>query len=466
MTDTIASASLEALARWGDHPCLVTVSSDRQPQMVSAAELQSFIIEAARQLAGWGVRRAVPVALYLENSVDYVVILLALARLGAVAVPGKLDYRAMELSEFFANANPPLVISETAHLPVLGPFLADRTVVARSAAGLTLSQAGRQPLEEAAVPDDTASINYTYRGCGYPLGALVSHQQYLHGARVLQDGLQARRGDRMLYSIPMSHIFTLVGCIMVPLLYGITGVIARTIHPRLLFDAIAGLRIQHVTAVPELYALMRRAKSATVTLPSLEAFVSGGSVLTADEYQALRQTFGVEVLHGYGLTEFTPVSRNSRGQARAGTVGPICEGVDCRIESCGDSGDGEILVRGPTVSCGYYRRDAETRQAWNGTWFRTGDSGRLAGDHLVFLGEIKPTCKINGVMVDLHEVDRAFYMHPDIKKASVSAASGSLVAEVIVSSRCDPEEKVRQLKAFLKHNLAAYKVPRTINLIA
>ena len=94
-------------------------------------------------------------------------------------------------------------------------------------------------------------------------------------------------------------------------------------HPRHIFRIIEERRIDHITAVPEIYALLRRLKEPGRTLPSLKVFVSGGSVLSADEYARIRQTFGVEVLHGYGLTEFAPASRNMRGQARAGTVGPV-----------------------------------------------------------------------------------------------------------------------------------------------
>jgi long-chain acyl-CoA synthetase len=465
---TIASQAMEALKCWGNHPCLVELSSGRNPRSVDADTLRTEILDASRQFAVWGVRPGVPVGLFLENSVDFIVTMLALAHLGAILVFGKLEYRALELGEFFSNADPPLVIAELSHLETLRPFLSGRTVVSRSESGLSLSQAGPPRLQGVDLPDDIASINYTYRGYGYPLGAMVSHQQYLHGARVLQDGLQARCGDSMLYSLPMSHIFSLVGCIMVPILYRITGVIARTIHPRILFEAIGQLGIQHITAVPELYTLMRRAKKESLALASLEVFVCGGSVLADDEFRAIQQTFGIEILHGYGLTEFTPVSRNIRGTGRSGTVGPVCDGLECRIGDGSADQLGEILVRAASPNCslisiGYYRRDFETRQAWSQGWFHTGDIGRFDGDHLVFTIEKKNTCKVNGVLVDLEEVRRALCLDADIADAVITVASGCLVADVTPARRFDPDVKRRQLRKALQLQLAGYKLPRTIN---
>jgi long-subunit acyl-CoA synthetase (AMP-forming) len=78
-------------------------------------------------------------------------------------------------------------------------------------------------------------------------------------------------------------------------------------------------------------------------LSSLKVFVSGGSRLTKENYQKIKQAFGIEFLHGYGLTEFTPVSRNIRKQAKPGTIGPFCDGIEYKISSADINGHGEIL---------------------------------------------------------------------------------------------------------------------------
>jgi len=315
------------------------------------------------------------------------------------------------------------------------------------------------------IPDDIASINYTYRGHGYPLGAMVSHAQYLHGARVLQDGLQAAAGEKMLIILPMAHIFTMVGCILVPLLFRMTSVIVESLHPRLLFQYIRDFRIEHVTSVPEIYELLYRLHDPSADLSSLKVFVSGGSILTADSYANLTRAFSVDLLHGYGLTEFTPVSRNVRHKARPGTVGPLCDQVMCRIDTSAPDGAGEILIKTPHATGTYYRRPRESEEAHRDGWFRTGDIGRMDGGHLVFLKELKNTHKINGNLVDMEEITRAIRMDRDVADVRVGWENNSLFAHLALSRHIDFEEKTKRLKTSLREMLAEYKIPRHVSVL-
>ena len=421
------------LRDWGDHPALVEETPGVPPRVLSAGELREGIQEAANFLTKAGIEARVPVALVLDNSIAFVRVFLALLRIGALPVPLKPEYRQLELLEIFANARPWAVIAEKQYLGILREHLEKRTVISCNADMLHLEQEMPHKLEPATVAEDVASLNYTYRGYGYPLGAMVPHDQYLHGARVLQDGLQGCRGERMLFNLPMSHIFSLVGCILVPLLYQITAVIARTMHPRHLFRIIEERRIDHITAVPEIYMLLHRLKDPSREAPSLKVFVSGGSRLSAEEYSHIRQAFGVEVLHGYGLTEFAPASRNMRGHARAGTIGPLCDSVEACIETPDTLGNGEILLKSPNICRGYYAGPEETREAFRGGWFLTGDLGRFDGDHLIFAGEKKRTCKVNGNMVDLEEVRRAILLDREIGEAEVRHEDGSLKAWISIA---------------------------------
>jgi long-chain acyl-CoA synthetase len=234
----------------------------------------------------------------------------------------------------------------------------------------------------------------------------VPHGQYIHGARVLQAGLQAKPKERMLIILPMSHIFTLIGCIFVPILHNVTSVIAKTMHPRKIFELINEVKVNHITAVPEIYLLLEKFKDLAEKVKSLKVFVCGGSLLTREEYYRIKNAFDIDLLHGYGLTEFTPVSRNMRGEARAGTVGPLCKDVECKIKSEDENSAGEILLKTDFMFRGYYKNPKVTKEAFEGDWFKTGDIGKMKDDHLVFIKEKKRTRNANGNMVDLEELDR------------------------------------------------------------
>jgi long-subunit acyl-CoA synthetase (AMP-forming) len=451
-----------SLRSWGGHPAIVEVTPGMPDRILSSTELLQGIEEMAVFLRSTGIQQGVPTALLLGSSVEFIQVFLALSSIGAIPILLKLEYRKLELDEIFANSDPGVVIVEKQHLESIRGYLHDRTVIIRDLGSFYVDQQAAGNLKPAEVDSDIASLNYTYRGYGYPIAAMVPHAQYLHGADVLQDGLQGEPRESILFSLPMSHIFTVVGCIMVPLLYRMTAVIARTMQPRVIFKTVKEYHVEIITAVPEIFGLLARLKDPAYDLSSLKVFVSGGSVLGTEEYRRLEDVFGVEVLHGYGLTEFAPVSRNIRGQARAGTMGPPCRGLEARVSFRDAAQDGEIVVRTPNMFRGYYRRESETREAFRDGWFLTGDLGRLDGNHLVFTREKKKTCKINGNLADLEEIRRAILLDREVAEAEVQWEDDAIVAHIAVGSRSNTEKKIRSLAGSLIGIIADYKIPKRI----
>ena len=251
-----------------------------------------------------------------------------------------------------------------------------------------------------------------------------------------------------------------------PCCIGLTGSIALTLNPRLLWGFIRDFRIDHITSVPEIYELLCRLRDPDAsTCPPSRRSSPAAALLSTEGYERIRSAFSVDLLHGYGLTEFTPVSRNIRGKARPGTIGPICAGLECRIGSPQPDGPGEIQIRGPSVAQGYYRRPRESREAFQEGWFRTGDLGRMEGEHLVFLREMKDTRKINGNIVDLAEVSRAIKIDPEVAEAEVGWTEGVLEARIAIPAGIDFKEKSQRIKSSLRGILAEYKIPKRIDSI-
>lgn len=395
-----------SLDRWGTHPVFIEWIPNQKPVHTEAEEFKRKIIETANFLEISGIRKNYLVPIFLENSVDFICCFLGLVKIGAKPIPTKLEYRKIELDEIFKNSQPQAVITDASHIKIIEAYLSQKIVIAKESGKLRLHQKTTKKAKPAKISDEIASINYTYRGSGYPLGAMVPHVQYIHGAKVLQAGLQAKPKEKMLVILPMSHIFTLIGCIFVPVLNEITSVIANTMHPRKLFKLIDEFKINHITAVPEIYLLLAKVKDKAEKLQSLKVFVCGGSTLSRKDYYRIKKAFNIDLLHGYGLTEFTPVSRNIRGEARAGTVGPLCENIECKIISKDKNKAGEILLKTDNMFRGYHKNQKATNEAFEGNWFKTGDVGRIENGHLIFEKEKKKTRKVNGNMVDLKELER------------------------------------------------------------
>lgn len=442
----------DSLECWGPHPVLMESEPGRPDKVMYSRDIHQRIEELSGVLRTMGISQGSPVPLFLENSIDFTTIFLALLNIEAVPVMVKLDYRKRELDEIFSNLNPLHIISEEYHLPVIARWMKNRTVIIRKTGALSIVQSVVEEYRRWNIPDDVATINYTYRGYGYPLGSMAPHNQYTVGALAFLECLQANPGDRMLVSLPMSHIFTLIGCLVAPLFKGITAVVARTMNPRHLFSLIEKEKIAHLLSVPEVYDLLKRLYRGDEDLSSLEVFISGGSRLTPDLYQGLSETFGVEVIHGYGLTEYTPACSNRRGETRPGTIGYACNGIEYLLDD-----DGEMLLESPNVSRGYYRRESETRDVFTATGFRTGDLAEVEDGHLSFIGEKKQTRKLNGSIVDLVEVENLIRDFPYTDRFRLDFHEGRLTAHVALSG--DQEIRKEELRRYMIDSIARYKVP-------
>ncbi|MFO8001670.1 MAG: AMP-binding protein, partial [Marinilabilia sp.] len=202
-----------------------------------------------------------------------------------------------------------------------------------------------------------------------------------------------------------------------------------------------------------------------VDMSSLRVLGSGGSRLTKESYQKIKQAFGVEMMHGYGLTEFTPVSRNLIDQVKAGTIGPFCDGIEYKIASAEKGGSGEILIKTPDMAKSYYKRNKETQDTFQNDWFKTGDIGRMEDGHLIFLKEKKHTRKLKGNMIDLQEVKNAILMYPGIKDAVIGFKDNTLSAGIVIDTDNDMKEEYTRIKQFLSEMIASYKIPKLMNRI-
>ncbi len=459
----LADQVTESLKKWQRYPCFIELAPNRNPRAVFADQLIEDIDTFSESLKKWGICRGCPVPIFLDNSIDFVVAFFGLLKLGAVPVMAKMEYGTVELEEIFKNSGPTAVITESHQLEKLGKYTADITVVSHTNNRFRVTQCSKPG--SVRLSEEIATINYTYRGYGYPLGALIPHYQYCQGAEGFQQCLLSKPGDKILALLPMQHIFTLVSAVFFPLLNQLTSLIVRTMHPRYLFEYINQYGIEFITTVPEVFSMLLRLSDEACCIPS-EVFVSGGSVLSVDLYHRLKERFKIEMLNGYGLTEYTPATGNIRGLSRSGTIGQPCSGVDLMIHDPDEQGVGEIWLKSEQMCRGYYRRGRETGESFVDGWFKTGDLGKASEKHVIFVAEKKKTRKVNGNIVDLKEIERALGRNRRIKEAEVWGEQNQIKARVRLRSVTGDLQKERSsIRAQLRGRIADYKIPTAIEIV-
>jgi fatty-acyl-CoA synthase len=456
-----------------------------ESEILSYVEFGARIERTACALkAEFGVSRGDRVAILSLNRPDYLVLLYACARLGAMLVP--LNWRLAVAEQLFilSDAGVKVLVLEQAFAEILpelekglrgtGIVGLDFTPPKGSAFEPLLAQArgdGRNPHTDLFCP---LLIVYTSGTTGRPKGAVLRQEALLWNGVMSQHMHGLTSDDHILTVLPFFHVGGLNIQTTPALHHGATV----TIHPRFTPDAaltaIARERPTLTVLVPAtIQAVTDHPDWASTDLSSLRA-VSTGSTIVPPHLIDRFVTRGVPVLQIYGSTETCPVAVYTRlggDLSRVGSTG--LPGLCCEAAVIDDSGvelppqtAGEIAVRGPNVFSEYWGNEEATREALHDGWYRTGDIGRRDADGYFWVHDRKKNLIISGgENIYPAEVERVLLEHPDVVECGVIGRPDPRwdevpVAYVIRRAGCSVEAE--NLKAHVLTQLARFKVPRDI----
>ena len=359
-------------------------------------------------------------------------------------------------------------------------WVESRTTPAAPSPGDTRLEASRARV----TPDTVAEIVFTSGTTGEPKGVVLTHGNVLANiAPIEREAIAYRRylfpfrPIRFLSLLPLSHMFGQALAIFFPPLVNAATVFMTGYNPDQVVAEVRRHRITLVVTVPRVLELLRdRIASLAPRCATPDpgehpllvrlwrgrdahrlfgwrfcGFVLGGAPLDPDLEDYWRR-LGYAVIQGYGLTETAPiVAWNHPFKLQHGTVGRPLEGVEVRIAP-----DGEILVKGPTVTSGYLHAPEETRAAFEGGWFHTGDVGAFddAG-HLIIRGRKKDViATTEGLKVFPEDVERVLDAMPGVRESAIVGrrADGEeyVHAVLVLAPEADPAAIIRAANAKLE----------------
>jgi len=464
--------------------------SPHKPSLIFEGDVLSYraffdrIETAARTLkAEFGVGRGDRVAILSLNRPDYLVLLYACARLGAMLVPLNWRLAAAEQMFILSDAAAKLLVLEQAFaeiLPALEAALPDTRVIGLdftppapgNAFDTLLAQAAgdsRNPHTDLFCP---LLIVYTSGTTGRPKGAVLRQEALLWNGVMSQHMHGLTSDDHVLTVLPFFHVGGLNIQTTPALHTGATVTILSRFTPDAALTAIARGRPTLTVLVPAtIQAITDHPDWAATDLSSLKA-VSTGSQIVPPHLIERFVSRGVPVLQVYGSTETCPIAVYTRlggDLSRTGSTGLpglCCEAVvidDAGVELPPDT-PGEIAVRGPNVFFEYWGNEAATREVLRGGWYRTGDIGRRDADGYFFVHDRKKNMIISGgENIYPAEVERVLLEHPDVAECGVIGRPDPRwdevpVAYVIPRPGCRADAEA--LTAHLLTQLARFKVPR------
>ena len=441
--------------------------------------LSELAERAASALAANGIRRGDRVALLAKNGIEFYALYHAAARLGAVLCPINWRLTAPEVAFILDHSGAKLLIFETefertiAALPPV-PSLDQRLPLdagAEPAAALTAYPQMREPC--LAEPNDPLLLVYTSGTTGRPKGAVLTQAQMAWSSITMSCTLDYHRGDVGLIPVPMFHVGGLSFATL-SVQMGAKAVLLPSWEASAALELIEREGVNHFFAVAAMLDGLAQAPGlAAADLTKLRWIMSGGAPVPVDLIKAFAAR-GVPVIQTYGSTETAGpavVVDIPNAVSKAGAAGLPFFHTDIRIVD--DRGaalpagaPGEVQVRGPHLTSGYWRDEEATALAFDGAWFRSGDIGRIDEDgYLYILDRKKDMIVSGGENVYPAEIERVLAKHPGVAEVAVigvrDARWGETVCAVVVPAAGEPPT-LEALVEQCGEELARYKhTPQT-----
>jgi long-chain acyl-CoA synthetase len=332
-------------------------------------------------------------------------------------------------------------------------------------------------LHEAAL-EDTSTILYTSGTTGRPKGAQLSTGNILACAEIFVDSLELTAEDRFGTGLPLFHVFGQAVVMGTTLRAGGSLSLLPRFEPGAMIEMVRRDRLTGMAGVPTMWNAMLHAAGEVdpADFAGLRLAASGGASLPADVIRAFSERFGCVILEGYGLTETTGSAtfNGLHRERKPGSVGIALEGCEVQTRrpdgaECDRGEVGEVFIRGPVVMKGYWGREEATAEALRDGWLKTGDLATIDEDgDIRIVDRLKDMIIRGGYNVYPSEVEEVLYGHPDVVEAAVIGVPDDHFGEEIgaaVALKPGAEMSVADLRAWMKEQLSAYKVPRLIQFV-
>jgi long-chain acyl-CoA synthetase len=436
----------------------------------------------------YGVRPGDRVMMLLRNTPEFVASFFAASQMGAVSVPTNTRLKPPEIEYILKDSDPTVLIVE--------PELWERVLQVKDRApnlkavfitgkdpvpGADLfsdliSQPAPRRIQPPATEEDVNTILYTSGTTGNPKGAMLCHRNFIANSLNTQSLCRLSSEDKLLIMAPMFHVTALNSQLIKIVHAGATGVLMRAFKTEEILDTIDREKITEMTGVPAMYSMILQSPTLERRdLTTLRYCGYGGAPAPVEVIKTMKEQFPTWRLRNvYGLTEASSwVTMLPHDQT---TIRPDSTGLPVpvvRLKIIDDQGGevapgevGEILIQGPTIFKGYWRKPEATAESLKDGWFHTGDLGRFDQEGYLYVVDRKKEMVIRGgENIYCIEVENVLYQHPKMAEAAVTGVPDPILGEVVKAVcvlKQGQQATGAEIQEFCKKYLADYKVPKFV----
>jgi fatty-acyl-CoA synthase len=444
---------------------------------VSYGELLARIERAAGWLAGHGLRAGDVVALLMKNSSAFIELTFATSHLGAVTLPINYRLAADEVAYILANANAKILLCDVEFADTVAGFANVVTLDAAAQGDSTCLLTSPRPAPaHRSQPDDLFRLMYTSGTTDRPKGVMHTYSNFYWKSidHVVALGLGAEA--KLLIVGPLYHVgaFDLPGIAV--LWVGGMLHIERDFEPLRALDAIATGQLTAAWLAPVMLgAILAHVPRPDLELQSLRFIIGGGERTPEPRIRAFCELFPRgRFIDAYGMTETCSgdtLMEAGREIDKIGSVGRALAHVEIEIRDAdgralapGEAG--EICLRGPKVTRGYWQDAEKTNASFFGDWFRSGDIGHVDAEGFLYLTDRQKDMIISGgENIASSEVERVIYELPSVQEAAVIGVADAVwgerpVAVVVLKPGASLTDS--ELRRHCRQRLAGFKVPKEL----
>ena len=482
---------IEANAQqYGKKPIIFT-----QNRKLNNIELKQKVDTFARFLELGGIKYQDKVAIILKNSEYFIISLLDITKLGAIAVPINYFLKKEEFEYILNNCDAKLLITSNDFKKELKEILVDTKIEKTIWTDkydkldennfcfdeILSNNITHEKLSYTPTLDDTAILIYTSGTTGNPKGAMLSFKNIF--SNIISGSMRFNivQKDRFIVYLPMFHSFTLSIMVMLPLYNGCAMVIVKSIFP--FSNVLKQTLLKRVTiflGAPQIYNALNKAKIPWYFryFHKIRGFLSGSAPLSEQVVLDFKKKFKKSIMvEGYGLSECSPaVCVNTLEKQKILSVGIPLESyevkvVDDELVEVPIGEVGELIVKGDCVMQGYYNNEEATKETIINGWLKTGDLAKIDKEGFVYIVDRKKDIIISkGINVYPREIEELIYKLDDVDSCAVVGIADETKDEKIVAfiELKDKESNSltsNMVKSYLKEHLANFKIPKNIYFI-
>ena len=501
----------QAAEAYPDRPALIYYG-----RVISYKQLNELVNRFARTLLSFGLGRGSVIGIMLPNLPQAVFGYYGGLKAGATVTPINPLYVEAEIEHQISDAGCETILALDQFFPRIQPLLGrgrlKRVILTgpddylpwlkrmvfpwtsagrnrpRSATAVPAVHSLRAIMRGSASPpavriahDDLALLQYTGGTTGIPKGVELSHRNLLCNTWQCRSWMPSLRPgqETFLAVLPFFHVYGMSACQNLAISVAGTLALLPRFHIAEVLQAITRRQVTVFPGIPAMYsAINNHPHLERYDLRSIRLCISGAGPLHESVQQRFEVLTGARLVEGYGLSEAGPVThvnpvqadasrrrRRSIGLPLPDTEAKIMD-MEIGVQDVEIGGIGELVIRGPQVMRGYWKREEETRQALRNGWLYTGDLARMDAEGFFYIEDRKKDMiKSGGENVYPQQVEEVLYRHPKVKEAVVVGLPlglrGEMIKAYIVLKDGQPATAVELLEHCRK-DLAKFKVPKRI----